>query len=55
MDSRERFAETSLLDKKYFYSELYLGYITDKDYAHGQKKFEKFTLKNLRDYHDFYV
>ena len=39
MDSRERLAETSLPGKKYFYSELYLGYITDKDYdVHSSKK-----------------
>ena len=30
MDSRERFNETSLSDKKAFYSELYLKNITNK-------------------------
>ena len=36
------FAETSLPDKKSFYSELYLEDITDKDYTHAQKVFEEF-------------
>ena len=55
MDSLERFNETSLPDKKPFYSELNLEDITDKDYAHAQKVFEEFKLKNLGDYHDLYV
>ena len=55
MNSRERFHETSLPDKKAFYSELYLKDITDKDYAHAQKVFEEFGLKNLGDYHGLYV
>ena len=55
MDSWERFNETSLPDKKAFYSELYLEDITDKDYTHAQKVFEEFNLKNLGDYHDLYV
>ena len=55
MDSWERFDETSLPDKKAFYSELYLEDITDKGYAHAQKVFEELKLKNLGDYHDLYV
>ena len=42
MNSWERFDETSLPDKKYFYSELNLEGITDKDYSHAQKVFEEF-------------
>ena len=45
IDSWERFDETSLPDKKPFYSELYLGDITDKDYTHAQKLFKEFNLK----------
>ena len=45
MDSCERFNETSLPDKKIFYSELYLKDITDKDYTHAQKVFKVFNLK----------
>ena len=55
MDSWERFNETSLPDKKAFYSELYLEDITDKGYAHAQKVFEELKLKNLGDYHDLHV
>ena len=40
MDNWERFDETSLPGKKYFYSELNLEGITDKDYSHAQKVFE---------------
>ena len=55
MDSWERFDETSLPDKKSFYSELYPEDITDKDYTHDQKVFVEFELKDLREYHDLYV
>ena len=55
MDSWERFNKILLPDKNFFYSELNLEDITDKDYAHAQKVFEEFKLKNLSDYHDFYV
>ena len=40
MDSWERFDETSLPNKKHFYSELNLKDISDKDYLHAQKVFE---------------
>ena len=49
MDSWERFDETSLPDKKSFYSELCLEDINDKDYTHAQKKFKELGLKNLGD------
>ena len=55
MDSWEKFNETSLPDKKVFYSELYLENITDKDYTHAQKMFEELKQKNLGDYHHLYV
>ena len=55
MDSWESFNETSLPDKEFFYSELYLKDITDKDNAHAQKIFEELKLKNLGDYHGLYV
>ena len=50
MGSWERFDETSLSDKKAFYSEWYL-----KDTTHAQKVFKEFKFKNLADYHDLYV
>ena len=45
----------SLPDKEYFYIELYLKDITDKNYTHAQKKFGEFKLKILGDCHSFYV
>ena len=55
MDSWERFNETSLPEKKAFYSELNLEDVTDKDYVPAQKLFKELKLKNLGDYHDLYV
>ena len=46
MDSWEKFNETSLPDKKAFYSKLNLEDITDKDYAHAQKVWEVFEIKD---------
>ena len=47
MGSWERYHETSLPDKKAFYSELNLEDITDKDYEYAQKVREVF--ENFRD------
>ena len=55
MDSWERFIETTLPNKKAFQSKLNLEDITHKDYAHAQKVFEEFKLKNRGDYHDLRV
>ena len=60
MDSWERFDEASLPDKKAFYSSLNMENITDVDYRHANKVFnrvalEKFKIKNLGDYHDLYA
>ena len=55
LDSWERFNETTLPNKKAFYSKLYLENITDEDYTHAQKVFEEFKFKNLSEYHDLYV
>ena len=55
MDSWERFYETSLSDKKAFYTKLYLQDITDEDYAHAQKVFKELKLKSLGDYHHLYI
>ena len=55
IDSWEKFNETPLPDKKDFYSEFDLEDITDKDYAHAQKIWEVFELKNHVEYHDLYV
>ena len=55
MDSWKRFTEESLPDKEYFYSELNSEHITDGDYAHAQKVWSIFNIKNLGEYHDLYV
>ena len=54
MDSWERFDETLLPLKKYFYSELTLEDISDKDYNHAQKLFDEYCTE-MGDYHDLYV
>ena len=48
MDSWERFNETTLPNKKAFYSKLFLEDITDEDYIHAQKVFEEFKFKKPR-------
>ena len=55
MDSWKRFKEESLPDEESFYSELNNEHITDKDYAHAQKVWDTFKIKNLGEYHDLYV
>ena len=55
MDRWESLNETTLPNKKYFYSKLYLEDITDEDYIHAQKVFEESELKNLGGYLDLYV
>ena len=55
MDNWGRFDETSLPDKKSFYSSLNMENIDDIDYRDGDNVFKKFKLKHLREYHDLYV
>ena len=55
MDSWEKFNETALPPKKDFYSNLNLENISDEDYAHAQKVWDVFKIKNLGEYHDLYV
>ena len=55
IDIWERFDETSLPEKKVFYSELHLEDITDEDYTPDQKVFEELKLKTVGGYHDLYV
>ena len=44
MNSWEKFNETSLPVKKYFYSELNKEPITDEDYSHVQKVWDTFKI-----------
>ena len=55
MGSWKRFKEESLPDKESFYSKLNNEHITDEDYAHAQKLWNTFNIKNLAEYHDLYV
>ena len=55
MDRWEKFNETSILNKKSYYSNLDLENITDEDYVHVQKVCEVFKIKNRGEYHDLYV
>ena len=55
MDSWERFNETSTPPKEAFYSKLNLEDITDEDYAHVQKVWDVFEIKNCDKYHNLYV
>ena len=41
--------------KEAFYSNLNLEDISDEDYAHAQKVWDVFEIKNLGEYHDLYV
>ena len=55
MDNWEKFDETTLPTKEAFYSNLNLEYISYEDYAHAQKVWEVFEIKNRGEYHDLYV
>ena len=55
MDIWEKFNEKSLPPKKDFYSQLTLGDITDKDYAHALKTWKVFEIRDMGEYHDLYV
>ena len=55
MDRWEKFNETSISDKEAFYKELNKEGITDEDYAHYQKVWKVFEIKNLGEYHELYV
>ena len=55
MDNWEKFDETSLPNKRDFYSRLDMEDITDIDYRHTKRVFEIFNNKNIGDYYDLYV
>ena len=55
MDNWRKIDETTLPPKEAFYSDLNLENISDKDYAHAQKVWKVFEIKNRGDYHDLYV
>ena len=55
MDNSEKFDETTIPPKKAFYSKLNLEGISDEDYAHAQKVWKVFGIKNCGEYHDSYA
>ena len=54
MDSWGKIDETTIPPKKAFYSKLDLEGISDADYAHAQKVWEAFGIKNRGEYHGVY-
>ena len=55
MDHWDRFNEEKLPNKSDFYSSLNMENISEIDYRHTLKVFNKFNIKNLGEYHDLYV
>ena len=55
MDDWDRFNEEKLPNKSDFYSSLNMDDISEIDYRHTLKVFNKFNIKNLGEYHDLYV
>ena len=55
MDSWEKFDETTIPPKEFFYSKLNLENITGKDYAHAQEVWDVFEIKDRCKYHNLCV
>ena len=55
MDSWEKFNETSIPPKEAYYSKLNEEDISDSDYAHAQKVWDVFEIKNQGENHDLYL
>ena len=55
MDNWEKFNETLIPDKEAFCSKVNKEGITDEDYAHAQKVWKVFEIKNLGGNHDLHV
>ena len=55
IDDWNRFDEEQLPNKSDFYSGLNMEEISDIDYRHAEKVFNKFNIKNLGEYHDLHV
>ena len=55
MDDWEKFIGTTLPEKVEFYSSLSMEEFTDADYMHGKRVCKDFKIKNLGEYHDWYL
>jgi hypothetical protein len=55
MDSFEKFNDNKLPSKKNFFSTLTQTHILDDDYKFAQEVWNKFKIRNMGEYHDFYV
>ena len=55
MDNWNRFNENALPSKEEFYSNLNMSNISDKDYEHAKKVWNRLFIGNLGEYHDLYV
>ena len=55
MDEWEKCNDTKLTEKEEFYSNLNIEDITDADYIHAKRVCKGFEIKNLGEYHDFYL
>ena len=55
MDFWEKFDKTTIPPKEAFYSKLNLEGTSDADYAHVQKVWEVFKIKNRGEYHDLHA
>ena len=51
----EKFDKTSLPEKEDFYSHLNMKAITDANYAHANRDWKDFEIKNLGEYLDLHV
>ena len=52
IDNWKKFDETTIPPQESFYSKFNLEGINDADYAHAQKVWEVFEIKNYGEYHD---
>ena len=55
MDNWEKYDETTIPPKEAFYSKLNFEGISGADYAHIQKVWKVFGIKNCGEYHDLYA
>ena len=55
MDNWGKYDETTIPPKEAFYSTLNLEDISHEDYAHVQKVWDVFEIKNRGEYHDLYL